>query len=165
MDWEKVRFEFENSDCTMKGLAEKYGVSLGAVRYRADRYGWKRSCESGKKERAKKLSKRDVIISVADRLLECVAKAADELDVYTMKNKVKTKSVEYDAESGKTGREVICENEQIESAKGIIDRMELKQLVTALKDIKEIYDNQSLGENKVEQLIRGLMEENDEGVQ
>ena len=170
MDWDKIKEEFQNSECTIRELAEKYDIKVGSVRYRAGKEGWKKngdikSLKKTKSSVRQNKNKREIIIAVADKLLDCVAKAAEELDTYTMKNKVKTKSVEYDSKSGKTGREIICENEQIESAKGIIDRIELKQLVTALRDIKEIYDNQSMGENRIEQLIRGLINDGTENIQ
>ncbi len=102
------------------------------------------------------MPKRELIVRVADKLLYSVARAADELDRYVMKNKVKTKKVEYDDSSGKAEKEVISENEHIEEALGIVDRVELRQLVTALKDIKEIYEVGTENGGKIEELIRGL---------
>lgn len=102
------------------------------------------------------MPKRELIVRVADKLLYSVARAADELDRYVMKNKVKTKKVEYDDSSGKAEKEVISENEHIEEAFGIVDRVELRQLVTALKDIKEIYEVGAENGGKIEELIRGL---------
>lgn len=103
--------------------------------------------------------KNEIISRVADKLLYSVARAADELDRYIMKNKVKTKTVEYDDSSGKAEREIIREDECICEASGIVDRVELRQLVTALKDIKEIYEVGAQGGGKIEELIRGLCDD------
>ncbi|WP_144564059.1 terminase small subunit [Bacillus licheniformis] len=43
IDWEKIRKEFEETDITMKALAEKHGVKPGTLRSRKNREGWQRS--------------------------------------------------------------------------------------------------------------------------
>lgn len=101
---------------------------------------------------------KESLSNVADKLLQCVSKAADQLELYVTKNKHKVKTTEYDSETGKAQCEQSSEEETIGSAGGIIDRSELRHLVTALKDIKEIYERDSVGENKLEELIRGICE-------
>lgn len=172
--WEEIRKEYENGGITRRDLADKYSITVGSLKYRIEKEGWKKNKntlkstdepvnqpeqEDNADNFPENQDKRELIVSVADKLLGCVSRAADELDRYVIKNKVKTKMVEYDESSGKAGVETINEDEYISSESSIVDRGELRQLVTALKDIKDIYENVTDSDNRIEELIRGLCDD------
>lgn len=171
MDLNKLKADYEQGSLSYKQLADKYGTTVGAVRYRIRKNRWTRKnvnkADNSPENNTKTcitsenvtLSRTELITDVADKLLFSLARAVGELDNYTLKNKVKIKTIEYSEESGKAESEEIEERESVAVAKGIVDRSELRQLVTALRDIKEIYEFESRSENKIEELIRGLCDD------
>ena len=79
------------------------------------------------------------ILALSDRLLEKINLAIEEVDLYKIKVKEKTKDVEYDEETKKIINETQTEKEKAETGKSLIDTSALKQLVSTLKDIKDIH--------------------------
>jgi uncharacterized protein YjcR len=53
MDWEKIRWEYETSNVTLKILADKHDIKLGTLKSRKSREGWLRDATS-KKDATKK---------------------------------------------------------------------------------------------------------------
>lgn len=78
-------------------------------------------------------------MSISDRLLDKIEKSISELDRCIVKNKEKTKTVEYDYDTKKPINETVEEKEDIKIIDGMIDKTVLKQLVSTLKDIKDIH--------------------------
>ncbi len=74
--------------------------------------------------------------SVTLRLIEKLERAIDELDSYTVTRRIKEKSIEYEDEGKKPVNERVTETEEISVEKGLIDRTALKQLVSALNELK-----------------------------
>lgn len=100
------------------------------------------------------------IKSIAKDLALNIMKANSQLETYIVKNKKKTKKVKYDYKVSKPSEEEIIENEEIETAEGIIDRQGLKMLTSALKDLNEIIGNNN-GNNKealdkLDEVLKGL---------
>lgn len=87
------------------------------------------------------------ILEISDCLLDKIEKSIKELDRCVIKTKEKTKSVEYDSDLKKPISETVEETENIEIIEGMIDKMGLKQLVSTLKDIKDIHMSISSGES------------------
>ncbi len=87
----------------------------------------------------KSMSREERILSISDSLLDKIEKSIAELDRCIVKNKEKTKTVEYDYDTKKPVNEVVEEKEDIKVIEGMIDKMGLKQLVSTLKDIKDIH--------------------------
>ncbi|MBQ8587803.1 MAG: hypothetical protein IJ454_00265 [Clostridia bacterium] len=85
------------------------------------------------------VSREERILSISDSLLDKIEKSIAELDRCIVKNKEKTKTVEYDYDTKKPVNEVVEEKEDIKVIDGMIDKMGLKQLVSTLKDIKDIH--------------------------
>ena len=75
---------------------------------------------------------------LANDLALKIEEAKDELNISLATNKKKTKIVEYDYKANKPKKEIIEENEEIVSYETIIDRKGLKELASALKDLKDI---------------------------
>lgn len=82
--------------------------------------------------------RKERILTLSDRLLDKIEMSIKEIDRTIIKTKEKTKSVEYDYDLKKPITENVEEKENIEIIDGMIDKAGLKQLVSTLKDIKDI---------------------------
>ncbi|CZR02394.1 terminase small subunit [Trichococcus collinsii] len=87
IDWDGLKREFEETDATLKDLAEKYRVKYATARSRKSREGWKKEKKSStKKERAATPIKKDATPkkNVATRNTQqknvATPKAIEELD-------------------------------------------------------------------------------------
>ena len=70
-------------------------------------------------------------------LLDKIARAEEELDVYTSVSKERKKETEFN-EKGKATGEIVTEKEHRRRYRDVVDRSALKQLTAALKDLKDI---------------------------
>lgn len=93
------------------------------------------------KEAEKEAQKIVNVKDVANDLLAKIVQANDELNMHLTRKKKKAKIVEYDAKNNKPKKEIIQENEEIESYIDIIDIKGLKELTSALKDLNDILIN------------------------
>lgn len=93
------------------------------------------------KESEKEAKKIVQIKDVANDLLNKIVQANNELNIHLVRNKKKTKTVEYDYTTNKPSKETIEEEEEINSYTDIIDKNGLKQLTSALKDLEDILIN------------------------
>lgn len=75
-----------------------------------------------------------------DQLLEKIQQAVTELDKHLCKTMTKTTTIQYGGgESGDLAtEETVAHTEALNTVPGIIDRGGLKQITTALKDLKEV---------------------------
>ena len=148
-DWQKIKTEYITTDTSYRKLAQKYGVSYQAICHRSKDEGWiaqheqhtnKTVSKAIDKISSKKADKMARIDGLADMLLEKLEQAITELDLQLFKHTDKTKVIEYDNElrPDKPTREVIHEEEKLMEARSIVDRQGLKQIASALKDIKEV---------------------------
>lgn len=78
------------------------------------------------------------ILKLSDRMLEKLSSAIDELSLCETREKTRVKEVEYDDEYRKPVKETNTEIEKSEISQTLIDTGALKQLVSTLKDIKDI---------------------------
>lgn len=78
--------------------------------------------------------------------------------MHIAKNKTKTKVVEYDYKTNKPSKEVIEEKEEVTLYMDIIDRLGLKQLTSALKDLNDILSNKKDDdkESKIDEYLSKL---------
>lgn len=134
-DWQKIQTEYENESLTPKELSVKYSVSLTKLKEKIESEEWLRNSEASPEERELRTRR---ILALSDRLLDKVHIAMKELGKYEVKNKERTKEVIYDDELKKPISETNTESEKIEIYKSLIDTGALKQLVSTLKDIKDI---------------------------
>lgn len=141
-DWVRIRTEYITTDTSYRKLAAKYGISLSVLGDRASREKWQNQREQ---HRANVLSKSvdkitDVqvarmlrIMDLADKLLDKLEKAIDELDIYMATYRVKTRV--------RNTEECVEHEECVEykvPTKGLVNIAGLRQLVSALKDLKAI---------------------------
>ena len=129
-DWKKLRNEYINGNISYREMAEKYDVSYSAVKYHAHQEHWgeKKRKQAPKLEKmlaektAEKITeqtandyvnRRDRIFKLSDKLTEKIELAISQLDVF------------------------LTEDGQMHQT-GYVDTQKLRQIVSSLKDIKEL---------------------------
>lgn len=148
-DWQAIKTEYITTDTSYRKLAQKHGVNYQAICHRSKEEGWIAQREQYRnntitktleKISSKKAGKMARIDDLADKLLEKLEQAITELDLQLYKHTDKTKVIEYnnDLRPDKPTKETIHEEEKLLEAKSIVDRKGLKQIASALKDIKEV---------------------------
>ena len=148
-DWQAIKTEYITTDTSYRKLAQKHGVSYQAICHRSQEEGWiaQREQHTNKtvskaidKISSKKADKVARIDDLADKLLEKLEQAITELDLQLYKHTDKTNVIEYNnaQRPDKPTKETIHEEEKLLEAKSIVDRQGLKQIASALKDIKEV---------------------------
>ena len=149
-DWKKkAKKEYLRGGTSYRKLAEKYGVSRNQIEQIAKREGWvalkrqiadktvAKTVEILSDQQANRAAR---IQTIADRLLDKLEKAVDELNLQLVKNTEKEKIIEYDHESrpDKVTREVVHESEMLTEVTTMIDRKGLREITAALKDVRDI---------------------------
>lgn len=148
-DWQAIKTEYITTDTSYRKLAQKYGVNYQAICHRSKDEGWIALREQYRnntitktleKISTKKADMMARIDDLADQLLEKLEQAITELDLQLYRHTDKTKVIEYnnDRRPDKPTKETIHEEEKLLEAKSIVDRQGLKQISSALKDIKEV---------------------------
>ena len=159
VNWLEIQSEYINGHISYRKLAEKHGISFNTLKDRAvaDKWFEKKKEQHNKIEiktqqkSADKLAEREAnrllrISNAADRLLAKIEEATEQLDQFIITNRVKQKEVEYEygeAGYGKVKKETIKEGENRKVIKADhLDRAGLKQLTSALKDLRDIHFTQ-----------------------
>jgi hypothetical protein len=150
-NWNKIRNEYINGNISYQKLAEKHEVNYNTLQDKARKEKWfaKKKAQQEKitektlQKSAEKLAEAEAnrllkISNAADKLLEKIELATEQLDLYLEKTKVKTPVKVKDKKTGET-LNAFQENETFNVAqKNRIDRAGLKQIASALKDLKDI---------------------------
>lgn len=154
VSWVEMEHEYvtdiSRKPCSLEDLAKKHNTSVGAVEKYSMEHKWsekrKNYKESIKQKALEKSSDADAdriarLLSIADRAAEKAEQALGELEQYVVKDKKKTRTVEYKDNTaiGKPTKEIIDETEHINIASGPVDRLGLSQVTGALKNLKDIY--------------------------
>ena len=148
-DWKKIKTEYITTDTSYRKLAQKYGIHYKVISERGKAENWvelrsqhrdKTLTKTLGKISEKQADKMSRIDDLADKLLEKLEQAITELDLQLYKHTDKTKTIEYDNDRrpDKPTKEVVHEEEKLLEVKSIVDRQGLKQIASALKDIKEV---------------------------
>ena len=148
-DWQAIKTEYITTDTSYRKLAQKYGIHYKVISERGKDEKWvelrsqhrdKTLTKTLGKISNKQADKMARIDDLADRLLEKLEQAITELDLQLYKHTDKTKTIEYDNDRrpDKPTRETIHEEEKLLEVNSIVDRQGLKQIASALKDIKEV---------------------------
>lgn len=145
IDWNVIRDDYLSSNISYKELCTKHNVKYGKLSKIASEEGW---ALKKKELKQREISREERILNISDSLLDKIEKSISELDRCVVKCKERTKTLEYDYDTKKPINEVVEEKEDIQIIEGMIDKMGLKQLVSTLKDIKDIHksiegDNES----------------------
>lgn len=155
VDWLKLKNEYINGNISYRKLAEKHDVSFSSLKNRAVTEKWVEQREKQRnkidtkltQKTAEKIAEKETnrllrISNAADKLLDKIEEATEQLDRFIVTSKSKTKTITYvnnRAGFGKPKKEVIKEDESKEVVEaGFIDRKGLKELASALKDLKDI---------------------------
>lgn len=148
-DWRKIKTEYITTDTSYRKLAKKYGVNYQSICARSKEEKWRekheqhtnktitKALEKIENRQAEKIAS---VEELADQLLQKVELAIMELDRQIVKRTVKTKTIEYNnaQRPDKPTQETVKEEERIEDISSIIDRQGLKQIASALRDLKEV---------------------------
>jgi hypothetical protein len=148
-DWQAIKTEYITTQTSYRKLAEKYGIHYKVISERGKDEGWvelrsqyrdKTLTKALGKISNKQADKMARIDDLADKLLEKLERAITELDLQLAKHTDKTKTIEYnnDRRPDKPTKEIVHEEEKLLEVKSIVDRQGLKQIASALKDIKEV---------------------------
>ena len=150
-NWNKIRNEYINGNISYRKLAEKHGISFNTLKEVAVKEKWfeKKKEQHNKiaiktqQKTAEKLAEAEAnrlirISNAADKLLEKIELATEQLDIFLAKDKFKYTKQTKDKVTGKPIY-VDVEEEKLKSVKTeTIDRGEIKKLTSALKDLKDI---------------------------
>jgi hypothetical protein len=148
-DWQAIKTEYITTDTSYRKLAQKYGIHYKVISDRGKDEKWvelrsqhrdktlTRTLDKISNKQADKMARID---QLTDKLLDKLEKAITELDLQLAKHTDKTKTIEYDNERrpDKPTKEVVHEEEKLLEVKSIVDRQGLKQIASALRDIKEV---------------------------
>ena len=147
LNWLEIKTEYITTDISYRKLADKYGVHYKVIADRGKAEGWvalrsqhrdKTLTKTLDKISTKQASKLARIDTLTDKLLDKVERAIEELDLQMFKHVDKTKEIEYNnpERPDKPTKEIIHEEEKYQEARTIVDRAGLKQIASALRDIR-----------------------------
>ncbi len=136
--------------CSLEDLAKKYSISKKTLEDHCKDGEWVKKRDEYRVTTGQKVIEKTMeedsdriarLLRIADKASEKAEQALDEIESYIVKNKKKTKTVEYkDATAiGKPTKEVIEEIENMETVQGPVDRQGLLFVTNALKNIKDMY--------------------------
>ncbi len=148
VDWIKIKTEYITTNTSYRRLAEKYGVSHVQIGNVGKQERWvelrrqhldKTLAKTLAADSRKKADRLTRINNATDRLLDRIEQAITELDMMVGKSTDKTKTIEYEnpGRPDKPTKEIVHEEERVLEYKTIVDRQGLKQIASALRDIKE----------------------------
>ncbi len=173
-DWKQLEKEYILSDCkSVSAFLKNKNIPNNGNTKKATK-GWKNKKVLKEERKSTKIIEKVIekqsekeaqqIINIkvlANDLALNIAKANSQLEKQIIKNKKKTKTVKYDYKIGKPQAETTEENEEIEIVDGLIDKLGLKQLTSALKDLSDILsikDPEQNNDGKINELIGALNE-------
>lgn len=150
-NWTKIKNDYLNGNISYRDLAKKHKVGYSALKARAVKEKWfdKRKEQRKKIEQkigqktAEKIADREAnriarVQDAADKLLEKIELATQQLDMFLATDKRKYSKSVVDNATGKNIK-VYVEEEVPKSVKlSHTDTQKLKQLTSALKDLRDI---------------------------
>lgn len=148
-DWKKIKTEYITTGISYRRLAEKYGLHYHVISERGKAENWvelraqhrdKTLTKALEKISERQSDKMARIDALADQLLDKLEKAITELDLQLCKHTDKTKVIEYNNPDrpDKPTKETIHEEEKLLEVQSIVDRRGLREIASALKDLKEV---------------------------
>ena len=165
-NWIKIRNDYINGHISYRKLAEKHNVSFSTLQQKAREEKWfeKRKEQHEKinekliQKTAEKLAEKEAnrllrISNAADRLLEKIELATEQLDLYLERTKIKTPVKVKDEKTGDI-LDAYQENEKLKVAQlSRIDRAGLKQISSALKDLRDIQFTNDENQQENEKIV------------
>ena len=170
-DWQKIKTEYITTNISYRALEQKYGINYKVIADKGKKEGWSqlrsqhrdktltKALEADSKKTVDRLSR---IQTAADRLLDKIEQAITELNIQLAKETHREKIVEYNNADrpDKPTKEIVHETEKVVECASIVDRLGLKQIAAALKDIEDVQMLKSeLDQREQEAKIRKLQKE------
>lgn len=167
-DWQNLKKEYLLGDykSVSEFLKEKKIPRNGSTQKNVK--GWneekvQKECEKSsrviekviEKESTKEANEKVNLKSTAEKLLNKINIAIEELDSDISKTIKKTKEIQY-TKANKPKKEVINEYEKLEVYKSIINKSGLKQLTSALSDLNSILNQDEGKESKLDKFLNSL---------
>lgn len=147
--WDKIKTEYITTETSYKKLCAKYGVSMRTLGDRARSEKWVDARIQQREKTVSKMiaaeSKKQVerysrIQNLTDRLMDKIEQSINELDMHIAKSTHRQKTIEYNNydRPDKPTKEIVDEIEEVTAYQSIIDKNGLKQIASALRDLKEV---------------------------
>lgn len=146
--WEKLKREYITTDISLRGLAQKYGVSSTSCQKKCREDGWVKAREDYYADITRKSLDRmaaheakrtaDVVDRIADKLLAKIERSVDELEIFQVEKQEEHKEYTYNESGDKVAENRILKKTVEACNRKMIDRQGLKAITSALKDLKEI---------------------------
>lgn len=162
INWAKIKADYVSGKYTYRQLAEKYKISFSTLSKKAKKNKW----VSLKRKREERVAKNvqqkleekqtkeivkdiDRICEVARKLIAKADKAIEELDLYNVKEKTVTKKTKYrtDTKIKAPIEDVEKTTEKLRIEKGVTNTKSLKNIASALSDIKSILAPENAAED------------------
>lgn len=170
IDWISIKNEYINTDTSYRKLAAKYNVSSTGIAKRAKAEDWvaqkekllSSRCTRVLQKTSDRLADKEVkrierISTLVDELIDKLEQAARELDCHTVVNRVSAKRYTTDSTGDRV--EITTENKKISYRQGTIKVSEVKQLTSALRDLRELHTTAALShESEPSKLFLALEE-------
>ncbi len=153
-DWIAIRNEYTSTGCSLRDLCKKYSIPFSTIRDRSRREEWTKlkteqrhiiEAETARKT-ADRISDENAdrtarLLNIADRLMDRVEQALDELDRAEVRHKATVRTIvdSKDPETKQKQRvETSKETIDLDIRDAPVDRLGLQQIATAAKSVKEI---------------------------
>lgn len=161
--WDKIKIDYiTNSDMSIRAVAKKYKVSASVVARRSAAEGWAVEKERYQNESVsnsikeimdRQAQRRARVERIADKLLDKLEKAVDELEMREKSTRTKQKEA-----SGNIEIETTTDTVEFEDS-GVVDRAGAKLVAAALKDMKEVQMLQSALEERKQAVQLEILEQ------
>ena len=167
--WDKIKIDYiTNSDMSLRDVAKKHGVSTSVVARKSAAEGWAVEKERYQNESVsislekimeRQAERRERVQRIADRILDKIEQAVEELDMVEEISKVK------ETETTIGGIEIERTTESVGyKSTGSINRKAMKTITASLKDLKDVQMLQSaLDERKQAVQLELLEKQKEEG--
>lgn len=158
IDWTKIRSDYLSGNFSYRELAQKYNIPFSTIAKKGKKNDWV-SLKEKRRNRidtkvAQKIEDEEVnnilndierVCNVAKSLIAKAEKATEELQNYNLKTKKTEKNTKYKpgAKQKMPIKESETITEEITIGEGIIDTKRLKEISSALLDIKNILSTNS----------------------
>lgn len=163
-DWNKVKNEYITSSISLRELAKQYDISYSTMSKRANKEKWnEQRNQNGIKMASKTVEKiiekqsNDIadgltrLNDLAFRMLEKLEAAVDEIDEKEMSivTQVRKNTIDEDGDEA----EITTKTENLYVLKNKVQTSKLRQITSAMKDVKEILSGDSDKSNEVKLII------------
>jgi len=134
-DWEQMKDEYVHSSISLRGMADKFGVTARRVSYRAKQEGWYA-------EKQKQIAEKDKLYKTISTDFSNDVTGFGASDIRVLTDKLYKKA-----------------NSAIDALDdSAVDAQQLRRLVQSVKDLKELAknDEESKDAGRLEELVKGL---------